>query len=55
MTISDTVDLSKDVKELLKAFADRINSYNLRVSDEHTGANNGDSVDAIDLEAGVEA
>jgi len=55
MTISDTVDLSKDDKELLKAFADRINSYNLRVSDEHTEANNGDSVDAIDLEAAVEA
>ena len=54
MTISDTVDLSKDDRELLVAFADRINSYNLRVSEEHAEANNGEGVDAIDL-AAVEA
>ena len=54
LTISDTVDLSKDDRELLVAFADRINSYNLRVSEEHAEANSGDSIDAIDL-AAVEA
>jgi len=54
LTISDTVDLSKDDRELLVAFADRINSYNLRVSEEHAEAKNGEGVDAIDL-AAVEA
>jgi len=54
LTISDTVDLSKDDKELLKQFAERINSYNLRVSEDHAEANNGIGVDAIDL-AAVEA
>lgn len=55
MSISDTVDFSKEDKELLKSFADSINSYNLRVSGEHTEAKGGLSVDdAIDL-AAVEA
>jgi hypothetical protein len=55
MSISDTVDFSKEDKELLKSFADSINSYNLRVSGEHTEAQSGLGVeDAIDL-AAVEA
>ena len=55
MSISDTVDFSKEDKELLKSFADSINSYNLRVSGEHTEAQGGLGVeDAIDL-AAVEA
>ena len=54
MTVSDTVDFSKEDKELLQAIADSINSYNLRVSGEHTEASSGLGVDAIDL-AAVEA
>ena len=54
MTVSDTVDFSKDDKELLKAIATSINSYNLRVSGEHTEASSGLGVGAIDL-AAVEA
>ena len=54
MTVSDTVDFSKEDKVLLQAIADSINSYNLRVSGEHTEANNGLGADAIDL-AAVEA
>jgi len=38
MTVSDTVDFSKEDKVLLQAIADSINSYNLRVSGEHTEA-----------------
>ena len=54
MTVSDTVDFSKEDKVLLQAIADSINSYNLRVSGEHTEASSGLGVDAIDL-AAVEA
>jgi len=54
MTVSDTVDFSKEDKELLTSIADSINSYNLRVSGEHTEASSGLGVDAIDL-AAVEA
>tara|TARA_R110000765_G_scaffold92015_1_gene174164 strand:+ start:2800 stop:3654 length:855 start_codon:yes stop_codon:yes gene_type:complete len=54
MTVSDTVDFSKEDKGLLTSIADSINSYNLRVSGEHTEASSGLGVDAIDL-AAVEA
>jgi hypothetical protein len=48
------VDFSKEDKGLLTSIADSINSYNLRVSGEHTEASSGLGVDAIDL-AAVEA
>ena len=54
MTVSDTVDFSKEDKGLLTSIADSINSYNLRVSGEHTEASSGLGVGAIDL-AAVEA